>query len=106
MSHEDFIEALTGTIEVRRDSGTLIYRDRDGQIHRTGGPAVICADGSLMWYFRGQRHRTDGPAIEWRSGGEEWYQNGVRHRTDGPAIIFANGDVRWFINGVRATEGI
>jgi len=46
-----------------------IYRNKNKQLHRMDGPAVIEADdtGQLLqadWYQRGMLHRLDGPAIE------------------------------------------
>lgn len=32
-------------------------------IHRLGGPAVICDDGSWWYIVNGQIHRLDGPAV-------------------------------------------
>jgi hypothetical protein len=86
--------------------GTVEWRDGDGGLHRAGGPARECADGSREWWLHGRRHRDDGPAVErccppWRfgAGGRpervagppslrlEWWAHGVRHRDDGPAVV-------------------
>ena len=48
---------------------------------------------------QGQLHRTDGPAIEYDNGTKEWYINGKLHRTDGPAIEYDNGSKEWWVNG-------
>jgi hypothetical protein len=48
-------------------------------VHRIGGPAVILADGSKIWYINGERHRTDGPAYEGADGHYEWYLHGEHY---------------------------
>ena len=53
---------------------------------------------------QGELHRTDGPAIEWNSGSKEWYINGERHREDGPAIEYLTSDREWWINGKEYSE--
>lgn len=36
--------------------------------------------GCVEWRNKeGQLHRTDGPAIKWADGTESWYLNGVRY---------------------------
>ena len=47
----------------------------------------------------GKLHRTDGPAIEFSNGEKHWHIKGKLHRTDGPAIEFADGDKYWFKDG-------
>ncbi len=57
-------------------------------------------DGRTEWRNnQGLLHRTDGPAIEWVSGTKSWWVNGLRHRTDAPAIEYSNGMREWWING-------
>jgi hypothetical protein len=53
---------------------------------------------------QGQLHRTDGPAIEWNDGSKEWYINGKRHREDGPAIEFDGDHKSWYLNGKKYSE--
>jgi len=60
--------------------------------------------GHKYWFRNGEHHRTDGPAIEYHNGEKEWLQNGKLHREDGPAIEFADGDKSWHINGEYLTE--
>ena len=76
----------------------------NGQLHRENGPAIEYADGTKFWFQNGQCHRTDGPAIEWSYGTKSWWQNGQYHRTDGPAIERADGYKFWYINGEGMTE--
>ena len=78
---------------------------KNGELHRTDGPAVERADGSDWWYKNGELHRTDGPAVELTDGTTMWYVNGKIHRTDGPAIERVGGAKRWFIHGDELTFG-
>lgn len=55
---------------------------RAGLEHRTGGPAVIQADGSRYWYQWGRLHRDDGPAVELPDGVRQWWTHGVFVRTE------------------------
>lgn len=50
---------------------------------------VRTKNSSYIFYTKnGEYHRTDGPALEYRrTGRREWFLNGERHRTDGPAVI-------------------
>ena len=57
-------------------NGDKTWRNSAGQLHRTDGPAIECADGYKWWYLNGQRHRTDGPAIEEADGTKEWWFKG------------------------------
>ena len=57
-------------------SGTCVYHNHAGQLHRVHGPAIIWADGDLEWWQNDQRHREDGPAIEYNDGYKEWWLNG------------------------------
>ena len=87
---------------VRRNGNTCYYKN--GQLHRTDGPAVIYASGDQRWYQNGQYHRIDGPAVVFADGAQYWYQNGQRHRTDGPAVIYADGEQRWCLKGIHYTK--
>ena len=80
-------------------NGTRSWRNKQGQLHRTDGPAIIHADGSQFWYRNDQLHRTDSPAVIGADGTRAWYRDGQLHRTDGPAVIFANGAQQWRCNG-------
>jgi hypothetical protein len=103
MTEDAVFELLS--LECRVDVyGTLRYYSALGQIHREYGPAIICTDGTYLWYQNGQRHRVDGPAVEYDSGYRAWWQNGQRHRVDGPAVIYSDGSRVWFINGKELTE--
>jgi hypothetical protein len=56
--------------------------------------------GNKFWKnSEGQIHRTDGPAVEFKNGHTEWYVNGERHRLNGPAIVWPDGDTSWYVNG-------
>ena len=100
---QEVFDALKYRIEVD-GSGSRVYYNSAGQLHRTGGPAIVYAGGTKYWMQNGILHRTDGPAIEIANGHREWWQNGRRHRTDGPAIEYADGRRRWCVNDKKMTE--
>ena len=75
MSEQEVFDALKYRIVVN-DSGSRLYLNSAGEVHRTDGPAIIHADGTKLWYQNGQLHRTDGPAVEYASGDKVWYING------------------------------
>lgn len=77
---------------------------RNGLLHRNGGPAIECADGTKHWFIDGQYHRVDGPANEWPSGDRVWYVDGDLHREDGPAVLLEDGTSEWFLYGQPYTE--
>ena len=60
-------------------NGTKIWRNKQGQLHRRGGPAVEFTSGEKNWYVNGEPHRLDGPAIEWPDGNKLWYIDGVNY---------------------------
>ena len=84
--------------------GTIEYRNADGQLHRTDGPAITGPGGYQEWWLNGQRHRTDGPALIWSDGTQEWYLNDQRHRADGPAFTRPSGGQEWWLNGKIMTQ--
>jgi len=72
------------------------------RLHREGDePAIICENGSKIWYKNGQLHRDgDLPAAIYVDGSKIWYKNGQLYRDgDEPAIIYADGSKFWFKNG-------
>jgi hypothetical protein len=64
---------LTMTID---QEGTKMWRNQEGQLHRTDGPAYETANGDKAWWVDGQLHRTDGPAVEYADGRKMWWVNG------------------------------
>jgi hypothetical protein len=82
------------------------YRDSEGRLHRTGGPALIHANGSTKWYRHGVRHRAGGPACVYVNGTRKWYRDGRRHRDGGPAATYPDGRRIWFEDGVRTAFAI
>ena len=66
---------MTSTMTIDR-FGDKIWRNQEGQWHRTDGPAYETANGDKAWWVDGQGHRTDGPAIERADGRKMWYLNG------------------------------
>lgn len=61
--------------------GTVEWRDDEGRLHRSGGPARVFA-----------------------SGREEWFRHGRLHRDDGPAAIYPDGRRVWFVEGDKVGE--
>lgn len=57
------------------------------------------ADGLIVYYYNNALHRTDGPAMICANGNKGWYINGILHREDGPAIEHTNGNNGWYIDG-------
>ncbi len=68
------------TMEVDK-LGTKRWRNKNGALHREGGPAIERSNGGKQWYLNGVRHREGGPAIEHSGGQKEWYLNGVCFET-------------------------
>lgn len=86
-------------------NGTKEWRNAQGQLHRTDGPAFEYNDGSKNWYVNGELHRDNNlPAVEYASGGKAWYLYGQLHRTDGPAIEWATGYKSWHLEDEQLTE--
>ena len=102
MNHDALIDELSAIVEITK-LGAVIYRNAEGEYHRTAGPAVVTHTGEQHWFQNGVPHRTDGPAVIYSNGALLWYRNGVLHRTDGAACIL-NGIRYWFLNGEEVSE--
>ena len=100
LSHEEL--GLAGECRLEFTDQTSHYKDY--KLHREGGPAIECANGTKEWWIDDKQHREDGPAIEWADGSKWWYIDGKRHREDGPAIERASGSKEWWIDGKRHRE--
>ena len=57
------------------------WADKDGKSHRDGGPAIIDANNTRVWYVHGRIHREDGPAVESKNGSKEWWINDCFYKT-------------------------
>ena len=55
--------------------GTFWYKEGTKVLHRVGGPARECVDGTKSWWLDGKCHREDGPAREYSGGHKEWWLN-------------------------------
>lgn len=97
-TEDSLVELLILRKSVAHD-GTIRYYNKDNQLHRIHGPAVIKANGSKIWCRNGVRHREDGPAVEWVNGMQEWYQDGTIHRISAPAVIHVDGYTEWWEHG-------
>lgn len=60
--------------------GVKIYV-KDGDKHRSNGPAEIHPNGLKIWYKNGVKHRINGPAVIKPDGTEEYWENGKRIKT-------------------------
>lgn len=85
------------------DLENIIWTLPNGKIHRLGGPAIIYATGTQIWYQNDQIHRTDGPAMIYADGTQKWYQHNQLHRLDGPAVISTTGKNTWWQYGLHNT---
>jgi len=99
VSPEIFGQDAPESVMTIAEYGTKVWKNSEGKLHRTDGPAVECSNGTKYWYVNNMCHRLDGPAIEFSNGTQYWYVNDMLHRTDGPAIDLANGDREWHQNG-------
>lgn len=98
LSEANLAELLTLTKEVS-ETGAIRYRNKNNQLHRVHGPAIIYSDERRIWYQNGVLHRDGGPAINCANGDKLWYHRGISHREDGPAIEYSSGEKEWWING-------
>ena len=57
--------------KIINEYGSSYYKD--GELHRTNGPAFKGDDGTKFWFINGKFHREDGPAVEWYNGCKEWW---------------------------------
>ncbi len=79
------------------------YRNKKGEYHRLGGPAVFSRDLEYeLWYKDGEFHRNDkdGPAFR-HKGYSVWYVEGKKHNHYGPAVIDPSGPKQYWIGGQR-----
>jgi hypothetical protein len=100
------------------------WRNEDGNLDRTNGPAYIMRDAKTgtvtfeQWFKDGKLHRTDGPAAIERDSAnglvidEQWRKDGNLDRADGPALIVRDAKTgavtfeQWFKDGkLHRTDG-
>ena len=70
-------------------SGSILWLDREGEIHRTNQPAYINPGYYKSWFKHGKRHRLDGPAVEFGNGNVQWWIEGVYYNSFSKFIIVA-----------------
>jgi hypothetical protein len=83
ISEQDAFDKLKYDISYTKN-GRKVYKNKDGKIHRDGGPAVIfqiSAEKFLEDFIPVQDVEGEVTILA------KWYQNGLLHREDGPAII-------------------
>ena len=64
------------------ETGSVHWRDSNGELHREDGPAKI-SQGYRYWYKHGDRHREDGPAVICADGTKQYYLDGVLQKIVG-----------------------
>ena len=79
--------------------GNQGWRNKNWELHRKNGPAIIYVDGREVWYRHGKRHRENGPAYTNPDGTRIWFENDLCHRLDGPAYISNAGRKEWHKEG-------
>lgn len=57
----------------------ILYKKKNGQLHRLNGPAVISLAGGRSWWQHGDLHRADGPAVICPPGENEYWYRGKRY---------------------------
>jgi hypothetical protein len=67
---------MSESVMTINENGAKIWRNSEGEHHRTDGPAVEYSNGSKSWWIKGKCHRTDGPAVEYSNGGKAWWVEG------------------------------
>ena len=61
---------------IKKTSRCIMYYDKNHELHRDDGPAVINAsEGFSMWYKHGKKHRDVDPALVYIDGESYWYEN-------------------------------
>ena len=68
----NYIEKLKRS-NITHYSDHKIYRNKEGEMHREGGPAKIWNCGTKHWFINGKFHRLDGPASDFSDGTKKWY---------------------------------
>jgi len=84
-----------------KDLSRWEWRNKDGKLHRTNGPAIEYDNGDKSWWYNGYWHREDGPAAELNNGDKFWYKNGKRHREDGPAAEYDDGAIGYYLDNIK-----
>lgn len=78
MTAINIFDILKEPAPVRNLNGSLVWRNKDGRIHRDNDkPAFVWPDGTAVWYQHGEIHReNDQPAIIRHDGQKFWYEHG------------------------------
>ena len=64
----------------------------------------ILSKGVKIYVKDGDMHRTNGPAEIHPSGYKAWYKNGVKHRDKGRAVVYPDGREEYWINGKQVKK--
>jgi hypothetical protein len=65
-------------IHINVSFSSIDFMDKNGSLHRIGGPAVIVNEKHQVWYVNGKLHREDGPAVI-DGDFQKWYLNGEQY---------------------------
>lgn len=71
----------------------------NGKLHRVGGPAVQCLDGTQEWWEDGLRHNENGPAVIAADGTTMYFYDNELHNDNGPAVQRYDGTCEWYVHG-------
>ena len=63
---------------VSSDNSFTTWKDANGELHNTDGPAVISKKGSKHWYVHGKLHNLTGAAKNYATGAKLYYINGKK----------------------------
>ena len=69
------------------------WRNKQGQLHREDGPAIICFNGGQGYFQNGKKHREDGPAVIYPDGIKEWWLNDKE-------ILFSYSMLKYFVSKI------
>lgn len=97
--HKDVPKYFTGVCKLKCNN--YIYHMKDGKCHNEFGPAVICKNGTKIWYINGLEHREDGPSTEYADGGKTWFYKGVYY---GSNVEFTNESWKEKIEQLKREE--
>ncbi len=71
-----------------------------GKVPQLPNGKHVLAGGVEIYIKDGQKHRTNGPAeINNRTGYQAWFKNGKKHRKDEPAVTYPDGTKEYWLEG-------
>ncbi len=89
---------------IKEENASTRYYDKNYNLHRDEGPAIIYKNGNRQWYRWGVMHRVGAPATIYKDL-HAWYHLGKLHRDDGPAFITSNRLEYYQLGKLHRTDG-